>query len=274
MARQLKQGLEYFPLNVTMDDEIELIEAKHDLIGFAVIIKLYQKIYANGYFINVTDDTLLLFSKRINVDILTINAIIKDCLHYGIFDEKMFTEHQILTSKGIQSRYLEAIIRRKNVDIVEDFLLMSTQTYQNVTLIGKNVDMSTQSKVKYSKENNKLKPELGNSVLPSLFPEIVPDEKTVEPKVDLHKEFLNKFNEVRKQKLRILDQKAAGQLDRLIKKGITPEEIITALSNAMAEKYHIETGFKYLTPEFITRQDKFNRYSGTVSKTLLDSDYD
>lgn len=150
MARTQKQGLDYFPLDVIMDEKVELIEAKYDLVGFAVIVKLYQKIYANGYFLNVTDETLLLLAKRINVNINQLNAIINDCLHYGIFDKKLFEDYKILTSKGIQARFLEAIIRRKNVDLFNEYLLMSTSNYKNVTLIDQNVDIGTQSKVKES----------------------------------------------------------------------------------------------------------------------------
>ena len=40
-----KSGLEYFPLDVVLDDKFELIEAEFGLTGFAVIVKLFQKIY-------------------------------------------------------------------------------------------------------------------------------------------------------------------------------------------------------------------------------------
>jgi hypothetical protein len=50
MARPKKQGLEYFPLDVTMDDKVQLIEAKHGIIGFGILIKMYQKIYSEGYY--------------------------------------------------------------------------------------------------------------------------------------------------------------------------------------------------------------------------------
>ena len=45
-------------MDVEMDDKVELIEAKHGITGFGVLVKLYQKIYKEGYFINVTEETL------------------------------------------------------------------------------------------------------------------------------------------------------------------------------------------------------------------------
>ena len=59
MARPLKTGLDYFPLDVSFDDNIELLEAEEGLEGFAILIKLWQKIYSNGYYIEWNEDSLL-----------------------------------------------------------------------------------------------------------------------------------------------------------------------------------------------------------------------
>ena len=45
MGRQIKEGLDYFDLSCQMDDKIKLIQAEFGLKGFAVVVKLYQKIY-------------------------------------------------------------------------------------------------------------------------------------------------------------------------------------------------------------------------------------
>jgi len=51
-----------------------------------------------------------------------------------------------------------------------------------------------------------------------------------------------------------------GQLNARIKEGRTLDEIFLALENAMKSKYHLESNFNYLTPEFICRADKLNAY--------------
>lgn len=45
MARPQKQGLDYFPIDTNMDqdDKIALIESKHSVTGFGVLIKLLNK---------------------------------------------------------------------------------------------------------------------------------------------------------------------------------------------------------------------------------------
>lgn len=103
MARPQKEGLDYFPLDVDIDqdDKIALIEARYGIVGFGVVIKLFMKVYKRGYFYEWTEKEQLLFSRRVNVDIKLINEIIKDCLRWGIFDKNMHEEHRVLTSRGI-----------------------------------------------------------------------------------------------------------------------------------------------------------------------------
>jgi len=166
MARPQKQGLDYFPLDVDMDqdDKIQLIEAEHGLVGFAIVIKLLMKIYKEGYFYHWTEKEQLIFSKRVNADINQVNAVINSCIKWGLFDKNLFEKHNILTSKGIQRRYLEAISRRKKVTIIKEFYLLQNE-YSNVVFVdinGVNVDKNynpddindsknPQSKVKKSK---------------------------------------------------------------------------------------------------------------------------
>ena len=165
MARPIKQGLEYFPLDVDMDqdDKITLIEAQHGLIGFGIAIKLLMKIYNNSYFYEWTEKEQLLFSKRVNVDINEVNVVINDLIKWGFFDKKLFKVEKILTSKGIQVRYLMASNRRQTVKILKEYLLLDTETvnaYKNLVIVDNNinskivnVDSGTQSKVKESKVN-------------------------------------------------------------------------------------------------------------------------
>ncbi|AQR95528.1 DUF4373 domain-containing protein [Clostridium saccharoperbutylacetonicum] len=165
MARPLKEGLEYFPLDcdIDQDDKITLIEAQHGLIGFGIAIKLLMKIYNNSYFYEWTEKEQLLFSKRVNVDINHINEIINDLVKWGFFNKKLFETERILTSCGIQKRYLTAVGRRQRVQILKKYLLLDDETinvYKNLVIVDINIDsevindnIGTQSKVKESKVN-------------------------------------------------------------------------------------------------------------------------
>ena len=166
MARPQKEGLDYFPLDVDMDqdDKIALIEARYGIVGFGVVIRLFMKIYKNSYFYEWTEKEQLLFSRRVNVDINVINEIINDCLKWGIFDKSMYEEHKVLTSRGIQRRYLKAADRRQSVQISSNYMLLEDKevnVYKNLIIVddnhhssNNNADINPQSKVKNSKEKN------------------------------------------------------------------------------------------------------------------------
>lgn len=154
MQRPKKDGLEYFPLDVTagIDDEIELLEAEYGLEGFAIFIKLLQKIYKNNYYLDWTEKEQLQFSKRVNVDNSRINSIINSCLKWGLLEKTLYDEYKILTSRGIQKRFLLAIGRRTAYEFYKEYLLLSKSeviAYKNLVYVAKtpnNVHINPQSK--------------------------------------------------------------------------------------------------------------------------------
>jgi phosphotransferase system IIB component len=167
MARPQKQGLDYFALDVNMGDEAELIEAEHGMAGFAVLIKMFQKIYREGYFYEWNEKNQLLFSSRTCIDKNKIINIIDDCIKWEIFDGNLYDKYKILTSKRIQEQYVAAVYKRVNVEMVKDYILIDINDINdrsNITLIGisddRNADttdvsdvQSTQSKVNEIKLN-------------------------------------------------------------------------------------------------------------------------
>lgn len=149
MARPNKTGLDYFALDVTPDSKFELLEAKHGLIGFAIVVKLYQLIYRSGYYTDWNEDMLLIFKKNVNVEMEIIRNIIEDCLKYSIFDRELFDKFGILTSSGIQKRYFSACERRKSIIADRRFVIVDTNQFNaninwiNVCNNGVNVNINS-----------------------------------------------------------------------------------------------------------------------------------
>lgn len=167
MARPTKQGLEYFALDVVMSDEVEIIEAEHGLVGFAVLIKLFQKIYSEGYYYEWEDREQILFSNRVSVDRNKVVSIVNDCIKWEIFDKQIYERYKILTSRRIQNHYFTSTYKRVNVEAIEEYLLIDVSDRNNLNVIrvsddgneDTNIDTdveSTQSKSK-SKSNSKVK---------------------------------------------------------------------------------------------------------------------
>lgn len=135
MARPLKTGLDYFPLDVDFfeDDKVMLIAAEFGgAKAESLIIRLLCKIYKNGYYYQWGADQCLLMSKSIGVvecSTKWIQEVVQGLVRRCFFDEGCFNQFGILTSSAIQRRYISAIKDRK--DKVEDrpfWLLSSAET--------------------------------------------------------------------------------------------------------------------------------------------------
>ena len=160
----MNNGINYFPLNVHLDDKFELIEAEFGLKGFAIVVKLFQKIYGQqGYYCEWTEDVALLFGKNVGLGGDAVSEIVRAAIKRGIFDSELYDKYQILTSRGIQERYFEAVSRRKEVEVRKEYLLIKVdQIYKNVRILNENVNISSkivniseQKKVEESKVKEK-----------------------------------------------------------------------------------------------------------------------
>ncbi|WP_427112414.1 Lin1244/Lin1753 domain-containing protein [Megasphaera sueciensis] len=177
----MKKGIDYFPLDVDFfeDEKIQLVSARFGVKGEILTIRLLTRIYHNGYFIKWDEDAAFLFSKSAGQEITPslANSIVYDLVKRGFFDESLFNSLRILTSRGIQERFLKACERRKFVEIDQCMLLVDPTDFKNlkvsmsslsmhlkgkckhddnildknVDIFQKNVDISKQSKVEESK---------------------------------------------------------------------------------------------------------------------------
>lgn len=163
MARPVKVGLNYFPIDIDFfsDEKIEFISAKFGLMGEAVVLRLLTKIYRNGYYLEWNDDVALLFRKKVGID-FDIKPVIEELIKRGFFDKKLFDEFGILTSRGIQRRYAKACedCKRKNWSIDTRWDLIGIN--QELITITPDLteippEFSTQIKVKEIKEDEKVK---------------------------------------------------------------------------------------------------------------------
>lgn len=165
MSRPIKSGVDYFPLDCVLDQKFELIEAEFGLKGFAVIVKLYQKIYGEfGYYCEWTNEVALLFSRKIGEGCSAVSEIVSASIKRGIFDKDLYEKYGILTSRGIQERYFSAVSRRDQVEVKSEYLLVKvTQKKENVDKNPvnvcnnpENVCNNPQSKGKKSKVKNSI----------------------------------------------------------------------------------------------------------------------
>lgn len=127
MAAPTKQGLHYFNLDCNLEDNIAFIKAKHGLVGWATVVELWRKIYKlHGYYCDFTEKNAYIFAQENGLDIGQLMAIIETCMDEGIFSRAKYDQFQILTSHGVQKRYLKIVTeaKRKNCKIDERYNLL------------------------------------------------------------------------------------------------------------------------------------------------------
>ena len=166
MARPKEKGVEYFPLDVGFlsDLKIRKIMLSCGASSIAVLIYIFAAIYRDeGYFMNVKDDDIALIALDTNLDTDYVKNVINRACEVGLFSFRIYDNFRVLTSEGIQNRYLKITERRKSVKINADINLVNVdmmytetrvnvaETIVNVAETPVNVYKSTQSKVKESK---------------------------------------------------------------------------------------------------------------------------
>ena len=126
MARPPKKGVDYFPLDCQLDTKLRMIIALFGLPGFAIVVMIWQRIYGEeGYYIKWNEDYGRLFALENNADYNVVSEVISECLKRDIFNQEKFEKYSILTSKGIQERYLTMTEKRKGTSILDDYALLS-----------------------------------------------------------------------------------------------------------------------------------------------------
>ena len=249
----MKSGLDYFPLDVCLDDKFRLIEAEYGLTGFAVVVKLLQKIYGQcGYYCEWKNEVALLFARENGLGGNAVSEIVEASIRRGIFDKTLYDKYGILTSHGIQKKYFEAVSRRKNVEVKKQYLLVEVAQKKenasifekNVDIFEKNVDISKQSKVEESR---------------------VKESKVEKPRVSALDAALNDFAEMRKKMRKPLTDRAlALTLSELEKLAPGDDEKKIAILNQSIQRgwqgvfplkdEHKQTS-RFATPDYDAMED-------------------
>lgn len=153
-------GIEYYPMNVDFfdDDKIALIEGEFGVKGSVIAIRLLCKIYREGYYYQWGNDECLLFARKSGADIVpnTVHEVVNGLVRRSFFNKRVFDQFGVLTSRGIQQRYFEAVKRRQKVVVRREFLLVDVSKYANVQIIEPNVTVPSASAtgVKPTKQRN------------------------------------------------------------------------------------------------------------------------
>ncbi|KZT80914.1 prophage Lp1 protein 20 [Lactiplantibacillus plantarum] len=152
MARPVKEGLDYFPLDVdfAVNDKTEAIMGEFGPKGVLFMIYLLSAVYQNGYYLQWNKLKQMQLANRIEgVSPELANQIVNRLIAYGTFSEELFNSAKVLTSQRIQETYEDATKRRKSQKPTKYWINADINKDTSVV----NVDINPQSKVKESKVN-------------------------------------------------------------------------------------------------------------------------
>lgn len=218
----MAEGIPYFPLDVYVDDKIRLIEAEFGLKGFAVIVKLYQKIYGGfGYYCEWTKDVGLLFSQDVGEGYSSVSEIVSAAIRRGIFDNDLYEKYNILTSQGVQKRYFSAVSRRKQINVKSEYLLINVEQFsKNVNISSENVSRNTKNAYNFEQSKEK-KTKVNKSIVNESKVKTDDEAPPSAAVLQAYEKYIG-----------IVTPLVADDIDDFLSKGVEPELIIRIIEYA------------------------------------------
>lgn len=139
MARPVKQGLDYYPLDVEFYRDIKVRRLNHAFgaASTVILLTLLGAVYKDeGYYAEWNEDLCFLVAADSMATEELVTAVARKALEVGLFDQTCFERYGILTSKAIQRHYLAATYKRKEVKVVAEYLLVPEDARPNLRLLS------------------------------------------------------------------------------------------------------------------------------------------
>ena len=146
-GRPKKMGIEYSGWDVDIfenDTKIDELLDAQGWIGFSVYFYLCQRAYASeGYFYRWSYANAATTARRMGGGIgsETVKQTVAVCLQIGLFDKRLFDLGGVLTSKGIQRRFAQAIQSRRCKTADKEFWLLGEAETRSYGIVLENSDL-------------------------------------------------------------------------------------------------------------------------------------
>jgi hypothetical protein len=150
MARPLKEGLDYFPLDTNFDEKIQAIESVFKNDGLVWIIKFWQSAYrTNDGEVSLDGYQGIIHAENSRITLEKQKEILKLCVEIGLLTK---TNNKKYTSNGIKKRLRHIIEERKRWRIEHKLpVIQADNPRDNLQETGES--KVKESKVKKSKED-------------------------------------------------------------------------------------------------------------------------
>ena len=149
MSGKRKAGLDYAGWSVNIfdgDTKIDKLLEAQGWIGFSIYFYLCQMAYKfDGYFYRWSYDDSASTARRMGGGVRSeaVKETVAQCLQIGLFDKGRFEQEGILTSRGIQRRFYDAIQKRRRKVVLADYWLLAEDESEGLEMCAANGDMLT-----------------------------------------------------------------------------------------------------------------------------------
>ncbi|GIM61371.1 hypothetical protein CAPN008_14210 [Capnocytophaga canis] len=162
---------------------------------------------------------------------------------------------------------------KDNLNITEDNLTLPKITKDKHIDIDIDIDNNTPQPPQGELIGDFQDSELANSQEPNETPDLKTEKEKNETdstggadeveKIDFDR-LLTAISEITGREFRVINEAVKKKYRARLKEGYTKADIFNAIKNATKDKYHNETGRKYLTPEFFSRSQTIDKYKDSA----------
>ena len=150
MARPLKDGCNYFPSDVNIYSDFKIMDLLNEYgpMGYVVYDWILRRVYQEGYYLETDLNQLSsYFIRDIGSKWVRNKSIVEQVIHYcaelDLFDRDLLAQG-VITSVGIQRRYLEITSRRKRKNRLEKYRILQ-DTFSSAFIIEDNVNNNSEN---------------------------------------------------------------------------------------------------------------------------------
>ncbi|WP_368251726.1 DUF4373 domain-containing protein [Enterococcus sp. 2201sp1_2201st1_B8_2201SCRN_220225] len=138
MVRPLKQGLDYFPVDVNFlgDVKVRRVRMACGMEAVGILVYLLSLIYRDhGYYEKWDEELCFLTAMELYLTEDVVEKVVAKAAQVGFFDGELLETQGILTSSGIQARFLAATRKRKVRRLVKEYVVVDLTDEPRIELI-------------------------------------------------------------------------------------------------------------------------------------------
>lgn len=128
MARPLKDGVDYWNEDCYFysNNKIRLLRSEFGANGMYMLNYILCEIYKEGYYAVCDKDWCGLVSDGAvcGGSPNFVEELIKGCVRRSFFDKRVFDTFGVITSRGIQKRYIRMLNKRVEIRMIKEYFLL------------------------------------------------------------------------------------------------------------------------------------------------------